>query len=88
MMARTVMIANPSGLHARPAGEFCEAAAKFSSDVSIRRLDNGMAVNGKSILHVLMGKLACGTAVAIHCDGEDEEEALNTLVDLVEHFTE
>ena len=78
MVSRKVVISNPTGLHLRPAGLFCKAAAEFCCSVKFRT-DKGIS-SAKSVLSVLG---ACDE-MEIICDGVDEEQALETMVALVE----
>ena len=77
-----VRIANPLGLHARPAAEFVKLASRFSSHVSVEK--DGLEVNGKSIMGVMMLAAECGSSLRIRTTGADAEEAARALVDLVE----
>ena len=86
---KTIPIKNTTGLHVRPAGMFCQLAQKFRSDVSIIRDDDpSVRINGKRILSVLTGKLLCGTGITIICDGEDEQEAAQSLYSFIENLRE
>ncbi len=81
MKHASATIASVTGLHARPAAVFVNAAKTFAADV---RVSNGVKrVNGKSLISLLTLKATYGTEVEISADGPDEEAALNTLVDLV-----
>ncbi len=84
MYAKKSMITNRTGLHARPAAEFVAAAGKFKSRITLKRLDNNKEANVKSIVFVLSLGLAQGTQVEIAAIGEDEVEAVDTLVNLLE----
>jgi phosphocarrier protein len=88
MISKVFKIKNKLGIHARPAAEFVKAASRFKSDINVRKNDN--RVNGKSIMGILMLGAACGTEIEVEIDGEDEEQALEALVDLVDkrHFDE
>lgn len=81
MIAREVQIVNPLGLHARPAAQLVRTAAAFRSAVLIGK--DGMDVNGKSIMGVMMLAAECGSTIRISADGEDEAEALEALCALV-----
>lgn len=83
MVRQKVKIINPSGLHIRPAGIFCEEAMKYSAKVSFIHNDNTTA-NAKSVLSVLGAKVKAGDEITIICEGDDEQEALQALVKLVE----
>ena len=84
MVEQKVKITNPTGLHLRPAGIFCQEAMKFSSKVTFRYNLNSEA-NAKSVLSVLGACVKSGDEIVIVCDGEDEQVALDTLVALVEN---
>ncbi len=83
MYKKTVEIKNTLGIHARPASEIVKRASKFKSNISIEK--DGMEVNAKSIMGILM--LACeqGSKITIVADGEDEKEAVENIVELVEN---
>ncbi len=82
MKQQNIEICNRLGLHARAAAKLVHAAGSFACDVSLSV--NGEVVDAKSILGILQLGAAQGTQVALACDGADEEEALATLVELVE----
>jgi len=77
----TVEIVNRMGLHARPASEFVRLAGRFHADIRVEK--DGLEVNGKSIMGVLMLAAECGSALTIHAHGDDGPEALDALAALV-----
>ncbi|MBI4365065.1 MAG: HPr family phosphocarrier protein [Candidatus Latescibacteria bacterium] len=81
MLEQTVTIQNRLGLHARACSVFVKEAAKYASHVSIIR--DGLEVNGKSILGVMMLAAEMGAQIILRADGKDEEEALEALVRIV-----
>ncbi|HVH66477.1 MAG TPA: HPr family phosphocarrier protein [Gemmatimonadales bacterium] len=81
VIEREAKIVNPLGMHARPASELVKLASRFKSAVEIRKDD--LAVNGKSILGVMMLAAECGSTVTIKADGEDAEQAMAELLALV-----
>lgn len=81
MPERDVRIVNALGLHARPAAQFVRMAAGFRAEVTLRRGD--LAVNGKSIMGVMMLAAECGSTVTITATGDDAEQALEALSGLV-----
>ena len=83
MVTRTVVIRNPLGIHARPAALVVQAAAKFSADIFISKGDV-RNVNGKCIMSVMMLAAEQGAEVTVAADGEDEEEAVAGLSQLLE----
>jgi phosphocarrier protein HPr len=78
----TVVLPNPTGLHARPAKVFAKAAASFPGDVVVSK--DGREVNAKSVLSVLTLDCHQGDQIVIRVSGEGAEEALEELVALVE----
>ncbi len=82
MQQRPVTIINKLGLHARAAARFVTTASSFSSHVDVAK--NGQHVNGKSIMGVMMLAASRGTELIIMTQGEDEVEAADSLVRLVE----
>jgi len=82
--SRIVTITNRLGLHARPAMMFAQAAGKYGAAVTVRRLDQGDAVDGKSIMEMMMLVATFGTELEVSADGDDAEDALKELCELVE----
>jgi len=78
---RPVTIVNKLGLHARAAAKFVTTAATFASDIDIAK--NGQHVNGKSIMGVMMLAASRGTELIIITSGEDEQEAADSLAQLI-----
>ncbi len=81
MIERLVTIVNPLGLHARPAAQFVKMAATFSSHIEL--VKDGSAINGKSIMGVMMLAAERGSSFIIRADGVDAEGAVAALADLV-----
>ncbi len=84
MHTKATMIKNHTGLHARPAYDFVQAAKQFSSSITIKKVGEEKAVNAKSIVLLLSMGLAQGTFVEISAEGDDEEAAVNFLIALIE----
>lgn len=82
MFARRVTIANNTGLHIRPATLFMETASRFRSAVEVLKDDR--VVNGKSAISLMLLEAVAGTELTIQACGEDEIDAVNALVGLVE----
>ena len=76
-----VTIVNKYGLHARPAAEFVKLANRYGSDVWISK--DQVEVNGKSIMGVMMLAAERGSRVGIRAEGDDAEEAVTALAELV-----
>lgn len=82
MVRQKVTIINPTGLHLRPAGIFCNMASSFKCSVKFE-YDNTVA-NAKSVLSVLGACIKKGDEIELICEGEDEEEALKAMVGAIE----
>ncbi|MBR3623935.1 MAG: HPr family phosphocarrier protein [Selenomonadaceae bacterium] len=86
MTKKTFVIDNNTGIHARPASLFVQAAAKFKSKVEITA--KGRTIDAKSIIMVMGMGLVKGTEVTISAEGPDEKTAVKDLVALVLSFKE
>lgn len=87
MVESTVKIMNKLGLHARAAALLVQTSSKYSSEVTIEK--DGVEVNGKSIMGLMMLAAAKGTHVTVRADGSDEGEALAGIEKLIaEKFNE
>jgi phosphocarrier protein len=80
-LERDATIVNPLGLHARPAAQFVRLASSFASDILVSK--DGLDVNGKSIMGVMMLAAECGSAIRIRASGDDAERAVDALCTLV-----
>jgi phosphotransferase system HPr (HPr) family protein len=79
--SRTVVVANPQGIHARPADMVVKLANRFSSNVSL--VKGSERVDAKSILGILTLAATEGTELSIEAEGDDAEQALEALVELL-----
>jgi len=84
MQESTVVVHNKVGLHARPAAMFVQLANKFKSEILIAKTGDDKEVSAKSILSILTMAICQGTEIRIRADGEDEEDAVNALRELIE----
>lgn len=85
MYNKQVTIINPTGLHARPAAQFCNKASQFKSDLTIKRLTaNPKEGNAKSVITVMSMGLSKGTTVELSGQGADEVAAIDTLAAMIE----
>lgn len=82
MVSQKVKIKNPTGLHLRPAGILCKEAMRFKSLITFNY--RGNTANAKSVLSVLGACIKSGDEIELVCDGEDEESALKTLVQIID----
>ena len=78
---RTVRIAKPEGLHARPAELFVSLALRFDAEIEVVKEDQ--RVDAKSILHVLTLAAVQGTELRIEAVGRDASAAVDALAELV-----
>jgi len=86
-LTREVAVINKQGIHARPAALFVKTAAKFESEIGVRKEDE--VVNGKSIIGLLMLAAGQGTKLTLTADGRDADKALVELAKLFdEKFNE
>ena len=81
MKSSKLQVVNPSGLHLRPAGLLCQTSMKFKSKISILFQDN--EINAKSVLNVMASGIKCGSEIEVQCTGDDEEEALEAVCNLI-----
>ena len=78
---RTVEIVNAAGMHARPAAELVKLAGTFKADIRLTK--DGLEVNGKSIMGVLMLAAERGSMLEIAAEGTDAKDAVDALSSLV-----
>lgn len=81
MIEREATIVNQDGLHARPAAQIVRLANTFASEIELAK--DGVGVNGKSIMGVMMLAAECGSCITIRADGPDAEAAVAALAQLV-----
>ncbi len=80
-MERTLVIVNKLGVHARAAARLVTLAAKFKSDIRIRK--DGREVSGKSIMGVMMLAAGKGSRITVIAKGSDAQQALDQIEALV-----
>ena len=83
MDVQTFTIKNRLGLHARAAALLVKTANKFASELTIEK--DGLEVNGKSIMGILMLAASKGTKITLKVEGKDSVQALQTLGRLIEN---
>jgi phosphocarrier protein len=74
-------ITNELGMHARAATKFVQTANRYKSEITVEK--DGQVVNGKSIMGVLMLVASKGTSIRVRASGDDADEALGALGELV-----
>ena len=82
MYMKDVNVQNQIGLHARPATFFIQKANSYKCSIWVEKED--CRVNAKSLLGVLSLGIVKGTTITLIADGNDENEAVNGLVALVD----
>ncbi|HET9345800.1 MAG TPA: HPr family phosphocarrier protein [Candidatus Limnocylindrales bacterium] len=84
MRSVELVVSNPSGLHARPATLFTEAATGFASKITVENLSRGKGpVDAKSTLMLLTVGVSRDHRIRLVADGPDEVTAIDALVDLI-----
>jgi phosphocarrier protein len=83
MQEKTFTIVNKLGLHARASALFVKTASRFGADIRLSR--DGVEVNGKSIMGIMMLAAAKGSVVGLRTEGSDEADAMATLGELIEN---
>lgn len=81
MLQQEFEIVNRLGLHARASALFVKTANKFKAEVKLAR--DGIEVNGKSIMGIMMLAAAKGAKVRLSVDGIDETEAMSAISTLI-----
>jgi phosphocarrier protein HPr len=82
VIERSIEIKNRLGLHARAAAKLVHTAARFKSDIKVRKGDE--EVDGKSILGILLLAAGRGSTILVKADGEDERDALDAVEKLID----
>jgi phosphocarrier protein HPr len=82
MTSRAVVVVNQLGLHARAAARFVHVATRFESQIRVWR--DTKAMDGKSIMGILLLAAARGTTITVTAEGPDEQAAVDALSQLVE----
>lgn len=80
MIEQETRIVNPLGLHARPAAQLVKLASGFTAEIEL--VKDGMAVNGKSIMGVMMLAAESGSSLTVRASGSDESQAVEALCKL------
>jgi phosphocarrier protein len=87
MVQSEVVISDPTGLHARPAAVFVQAAKGFTSRITVRY--DGKEADAKSIMSIMAMGIKNECTISLTAEGADETEAIRKLKSLIEsNFTE
>jgi len=83
LIKKDVTLRNKLGLHVRPAAQFTKIASQFEADVFLSK--DGVRINAKSIMGVMMLAANKGAVITIECNGSDEDTLMAKLVELIEN---
>ena len=84
MLQQTVTINNKLGLHARAAAKLVSTAGRFESSVVLENNDH--SADAKSIMGIMMLAATQGTELKLMVEGNDESEALEAVVSLIDNL--
>ncbi|HEU4436770.1 MAG TPA: HPr family phosphocarrier protein [candidate division Zixibacteria bacterium] len=73
MVKKEITVVNRLGLHARPAAQIVQKASQFKSEIKLSK--DGLEVNAKSIMGVMMLAAEMGSTIIVIAEGPDEEAA-------------
>ena len=82
-ISRVIVVRNKQGLHARPASEFAKLASKFEAKIELVR--DGRRITATSMIDLLTLGAAQGTQLILEAEGQDAQQAVEALADLVEN---
>lgn len=82
MVERTLTIQSPRGLHLRPASHVSETALKYRSKCTM--IIGDKSYNMKSVLSVLSAQVSAKKEVLLQCEGSDEEDAIQAIVEALQ----
>ena len=82
MTSQQVTVVNQLGMHARAAAKFVHLATRYTARVKVTR--DGREMDGKSIMGILLLAAARGSTITISAEGQDERDAVDALVALVQ----
>lgn len=75
-------VSGTSGLHARPAAQFAQAAKRFASKIDV--IAGERRADAKSILSILLLNVRAGAVIDLCAEGDDERQAISALRDMLE----
>ncbi len=84
MVKQEIIVQNETGLHARPASQFVQLASKYKSEITVSKVGQKERINAKSIIAILSYGMIKGTKISIEAVGEDEREAVASLIELIQ----
>jgi phosphocarrier protein HPr len=81
MIEKETTVGAEEGLHARPAAQFVKTAKRFSSEIMVVKDDK--EANAKSSMKIMTLAAKKGDEIVIRAEGEDAQEAVEALVELI-----
>jgi len=81
MVEQQATVQNKLGIHARPSALLVQEAAKFNADITLCK--DGLEINGKSIMGVMMLAAEVGSQILVRTAGTDEADALEKMVEMI-----
>ena len=85
MLKSRVKIVNRLGLHARAAAQLVRLASNFKSKIKLKRIENSIIADAKSILSILSLAASKGTNLEVEIEGVDENEAMTAINEIFEN---
>ena len=82
MEERLATVKSRLGIHARPSALLVQAAAKFVSEITLAK--DGLEINGKSIMGVMMLAAETGAKILVRAEGKDEADAAKVMAKMIE----
>ncbi len=86
MYSMDTFVKNPTGLHSRPAQKLVQLSNTFTSDIKL--ITSQKSIDPKSIFSVLGGAVKQGTKITVQAEGEDERNAVDTIVRYIEELND
>ena len=83
-ITRTIALSNKHGLHARASTRLAQVAKQFRASIKVGRMGGAEEVDAKSILGILTLGAAKGQLLSIRVSGDDAEEAMAALIEVIE----
>ncbi|MFP3042095.1 HPr family phosphocarrier protein [Treponema primitia] len=80
MVEQIITIQNRAGIHARPSAMLVQTAKDFKANIYLEKGND--RINGKSIMGILTLGASYGTEIKVIAEGEDEQQALEAMVNL------
>ncbi len=81
MVEKQLVITNPSGLHTRPAKKIVDEAKKYECEITILKGDKDG--NAKNLIKLMKLGISPGNTITLRCDGSGEQEALDTIGNII-----